>query len=345
MRCALIGLGMAATPHAKSLIDLGDRLEVAGAYSPTAARRDAFAGQFNLPVTDDLDGLIADPTVDYAVLLTPPNARVDLVRRLTEAGKHILMEKPLERTTAAATGIVEQAEAAGVHLGIVLQHRFRPVAERLAAILAEGAIGDLAAVNIAVPWWRPQAYYDEPGRGTYARDGGGVLISQAIHTIDLALSLTGQAQDVVAVGGTSHAHRMESEDYVAAGIRFPGGVFGSLMATTSFYPGDRERTEFLGTRGTAVLAGHALTLRRDDGTTQDLGEESDTGGGADPMAFPHDAHLAVHTDFLDAITADRAPRVTGRDALRVHHFIDALIEAAASGARIPVTDAPQGPST
>ena len=105
-------------------------------------------------------------------------------------------------------------------LGIVLQHRFRAVAERLADRLASGALGTIAAVHIAVPWWRPQGYYDEPGRGTYARDGGGVLISQAIHTLDLALSLAGPVDEVVAVAGTTALHRMEAEDFVAAGIRF-----------------------------------------------------------------------------------------------------------------------------
>lgn len=339
MRCALIGLGMAATPHAKSLIDLADQVEVAAAFSPSADRRDAFAQAFPFPTTGDLDGLIADPSIDYAVLLTPPNARMELVRRLTQAGKHILMEKPVERTTAAALEIVGLADAAGVHLGIVFQFRFRPASERLAEVIDSGGLGTIAAVNIVVPWWRPQPYYDEPGRGTYERDGGGVLISQAIHTMDLALSLVGQAADVVAVGGTSKSHRLQAEDYVAAGIRFPDGAFGSLMATTSFYPGAPERIEVLGTTGTAVLNATGLTISYQDGTAEELGETKGSGGGADPMAFSHDAHLALHTDFLNAVTDNRAPRVTGRDALRVHHFIDAIVSAAQTGTRVPVATA------
>ena len=205
MRCAIIGLGMAVTPHAKSLVDLRDRVEVAAAYSPTAARRDAFAERFGLPVTDDLNAIVDDPSIDYAVLLTPPNARSELVRRLAAAGKHILMEKPVERTTAAAEAIVATAERAGVTLGIVLQHRFRTVAERLGERLESGALGTIAAVHIVVPWWREQGYYDEPGRGTYARDGGGVLVSQAIHTLDLALSFAGPVDEVVSVAGTHGA--------------------------------------------------------------------------------------------------------------------------------------------
>ena len=327
MRCAIIGLGMAVTPHAKSLVDLRDRVEVAGAYSPTAARRDAFATRFGLPVTGDLDAIVGDPSIDYAVLLTPPNARVELVRRLAAAGKHVLMEKPVERTTAAAEEIVASVERAGVTLGIVLQHRFRPVAERLAAELESGSLGAIAAANIAVPWWRPQGYYDEPGRGTQSRDGGGVLISQAIHTLDLALSFAGPVAEVVAVGGTTPIHRMEAEDFVAAGIRFASGALGSLMATTAFYPGGPERIELACTRASAVLGPSGLAIRRHDGRVEDFGESQGSGSGADPMDFPHDAHRALHADFIDALEAGRAPRVTGRGALEVHRFIDALVAA------------------
>ena len=328
MRCAIIGLGMAAAPHARSLADLRDRVEVAAAYSPTAGRRDAFAERFGFPVTGDLDGIIEDPSIDYAVLLTPPNARAELVGSLAAAGKHVLMEKPVERTTTAAEEIVATAERAGVTLGIVLQHRFRAVAERLGERLASGALGTLAAATIMVPWWREQSYYDEPGRGTYARDGGGVLISQAIHTLDLALSLTGPAAEVVAVGGTTPIHRMEAEDFVAAGIRFASGAHGSLMATTAFYPGAPERIELACSHASVVLGPDGVSIRYHDGREEDFGEAQGSGSGADPMDFPHDAHRALHADFIDALEDGRAPRVTGRDALEVHHFIDALVAAA-----------------
>ena len=327
MRCAIIGLGMAVTPHAKSLADLRDRVEVAAAYSPTAARRDAFAARFGHPVTDDLDAIVDDPSIDYAVLLTPPNARSELVRRLAAAGKHILMEKPVERTTGAAEEIVATAERAGVTLGIVLQHRFREVAERLGERLASGALGSVAAVHIVVPWWREQSYYDEPGRGTRARDGGGVLISQAIHTLDLALALAGPVDEVVAVGGTTSLHRMESEDFAAAAIRFTGGAYGSLMATTAFFPGAPERIELACGRAHAVLGPGGVSIRYHDGREEDFGESQGSGSGADPMDFPHDAHRALHADFVDALENRRAPRVTGREALEVHRFIDAVVSA------------------
>lgn len=331
-RVAVIGLGMAVTPHAKSLVDLAQagRVEVAGAWSRSAERRAAFAARFpSLPVTGDLDGLIADETVTAALLVTPPNAREELVAKLAAAGKHILTEKPVERTTAAAARIVAACERAGVTLGVVFQQRFREGSERLRRLLTEGRLGELAAVQLAVPWWRPQgAYYDEPGRGTLERDGGGVLISQAIHSLDLMLSLAGPVAGVAALGGTSRMHRMETEDFVGAGLSFANGAFGSLVATTAAYPGGPERLVLTGTEGTATLEAGTLSLAYQDGRSERHGETVGSGGGADPMAFPYDWHKAMITDFLGALDEGRAPRVSGREALRVHRLIDALLLSA-----------------
>lgn len=329
----IIGLGMAVTPHARSLMDLErqGRLRVASAWSPSPARRQAFAKAFPLPIADDLERVLADPEIDTVLLLTPPNARLELIERLAAAGKHVIMEKPIERTTAAAERIVEICERAGVRLGIVLQHRFRPAALRLRQLLAEGALGDLTLAQLTVPWWRPQAYYDEPGRGTLARDGGGVLISQAIHSLDLMLSLAGPVIEVAAVAGTSRLHRMETEDFVSAGLRFANGALGGVIATTGFFPGTQEQLILAGTGGTATLTGDALRVAWLDGRSEEVAGHGKTGGGADPMAFPHDAHMALIADFLDALDAGREPTASGHQVLSVHHLIDALLLSAHRG--------------
>jgi predicted dehydrogenase len=328
-RIALIGLGMAVTPHARSLLDLRDRVEVALAFSRSEARRRAFAERFDFPVIGDLDRAFEDTAIDAVMILTPPNSHLELVQRCAAAGKHVLLEKPLERSTERALRLVEAAETAGVKLGAVFQHRFREASEHLRGLLERGALGDLAAVNVISPWWRPQSYYDEPGRGTLERDGGGVLITQAIHTLDLTLSLAGPVAEVAAIAGTTGLHRMEAEDFAGAGLRFANGALGALIATTAQYPGFPERIELVGARGTAILTAGVVTVQYQDGREERVGEEQGTGGGADPMAFPHDAHRALLTDFLDALDHDRAPRVTGREALRVHHLIDAVLRASA----------------
>jgi UDP-N-acetyl-2-amino-2-deoxyglucuronate dehydrogenase len=335
-RIAVIGLGMAVTPHARSLLDLRDRVEVAHAFSRSEARRRAFAERFDLPTTGDLERIVGDASVEAVMILTPPNTHLELVERFAGAGKHILLEKPLDRSTPRALRLVETAEATGVKLGVVFQHRFREASERLRELLQQGAIGELAAINVICPWWRPQSYYDEPGRGTLARDGGGVLLTQAIHTLDLLLSLTGPVAEVAAVTGTTSLHRMETEDFAGAGLRFASGAYGALIATTAAYPGFPERIELVGTRATAVLAAGVVTLFWQDGREERFGEEQGTGGGADPMAFPHDAHRALLADFLDALDQDREPRVTGREALKVHRFIDAVLRSSAERRTVAV---------
>jgi UDP-N-acetyl-2-amino-2-deoxyglucuronate dehydrogenase len=339
-RIALIGLGMAVTPHARSLLDLRDRVQVVHAFSRSEQRRDAFAERFDFPLTGDLERIAADASVEMVMILTPPNTHLELVRRFATAGKHILLEKPLETTIARAEELVGAADAAGVRLGVVFQHRFRIASEHLRELMEDGGLGELAAVNVQCPWWRPQSYYDEPGRGTLERDGGGVLITQAIHTLDLMLSLTGPVAEVAAICGTSRLHRMECEDFAGAGLRFVNGALGALMATTAEYPGWPERIELVGTKGTAVLAAGVVSVRSLDGREERVGQEQGTGGGADPMAFPHDAHLGVLTDFLDAIEQDRPPRVSGREALAVHRLIDAVLRSSAERRTVALEPAP-----
>jgi UDP-N-acetyl-2-amino-2-deoxyglucuronate dehydrogenase len=322
-RVALVGLGMAVTPHARSLLDLSDRVEVAYAYSPSEARRKSFAQRFPFPQCDRLETILEDRSVQAVLILTPPSTHLDLVSRFAQSGKHILLEKPLEISTARAQMLVEQALR--VKLGVVLQHRFRPAAEELHRNLSR--LGKLVAASAWIPNWRPQSYYDQPGRGTKARDGGGVLLTQGIHTLDLLLSFAGEAAEVKSFWTTTPVHRMETEDLVCAAVRWKSGALGVVQATTTAYPGFPERIELVGVSGTAVLEGTALQMRFHEGTSLELKTEAGAGGtGADPMAFPHDWHRGVLADFLDAIESGRAPRVSGAEALKVHRFIDALLD-------------------
>ena len=338
-RIALIGLGMVVPAHAKSLLDLAHRVEVAGAFSATAARREAFARQFPFPTCDRLETIIEDPSIDSVIVLTPANTHLDIVRRCAEAGKHILLEKPVEISTDRATELVETCEAAGVTLGIVLQHRFRPAGEALAQILREGELGEVAGCSTVIRLWRPQSYYDEPGRGTFARDGGGVLISQGIHTLDMMLSLAGPITEVQGYAATSPLHRMETEDMVVAAVRYANGALGTIDATTAAYPGFSERIELICRNGTALLVGSSLEIAYHDGRTQSVAPQTTAGGtGANPMDFPHDWHRSVIADFLDALDEGRAPRVTGREALKVHRLIDALIAAGRTNGTVRVAE-------
>jgi predicted dehydrogenase len=325
---------MASTPHAKSLADLADRVEVAAAYSPTEARRREFAERWNLPIVDSAEEIFASDLIDAVLVLTPPSTHLELVERAASAGKHVLLEKPLEITTDRAIRLVEGTERAGVKLGVMLQHRFRPVSVALAGIVMDGRLGQLVAASARLANWRPQSYYDQPGRGTKARDGGGVLLTQGIHTLDLLISLAGVPVEVAAYATTTPVHRMETEDLVASAIRFADGALGTVSATTCAYPGYPDAVELIGTKGSARIEDTRLMAHFHDGSEvrQDDGALGG-GAGADPMAFPHHHHRAAIADFLDSLDEGREPKVSGREALKVHRLIDALSRSAETGRR------------
>jgi UDP-N-acetyl-2-amino-2-deoxyglucuronate dehydrogenase len=336
-RIALVGLGMAVTPHARALQEMAEHVEVAWAFSPSLARREAFRQRFGFPLCDRIETILEDDSVSAVVVLTPPNTHLEVVGRCAAAGKHVLLEKPVEISSLRAQRLVAECRAAGVTLGIVLQHRFRAAGMALAEHIAAGDLGPLVSCSTAVRLWRPQSYYDEPGRGTLARDGGGVLISQAIHTLDLMLSLAGPIDEVTGYAVTTPVHRMETEDLVCAAVRFANGAVGIIEATTAAYPGAPERIEASFAHAGVVLAGTSLRIDWHDGRHDLVEPEAGTGGtGADPMAFSHHHHQAVLADFIAAIAEGREPRVNGEEALKVHALIDALIEAGRAGTRVCV---------
>jgi len=327
MKLAVIGLGMAAKPHVAALKQLEDRVEVTGLYMRNEARRNAAAKDYGWPAYDSIDAIAADPVTEAALILTPPNARREIVEKLTAAGKHILMEKPIERSLDAAVELVEMTEQANVRLGIVFQHRARQGALRLAQMLKDGVLGEIGMVRTNVPWWRGQDYYDQPGRGTFAQDGGGVLMTQAIHVLDLMLSLCGPVQAVQAMLTTTRLHKMEAEDFATAGLIYENGAVGSVVATTASFPGDAESICIDGTLGSAKLEAGELTLHWRDGRIEAFGEESLSGGGADPMDFPCDWHRAIIENFADVLDGKGELMASGRQALEVHRLIDAMTQS------------------
>jgi predicted dehydrogenase len=193
--------------------------------------------------------------------------------------------------------------------------------------LVAGELGTVLAAAMVVPWWRPQSYYDEPGRGTKARDGGGVLLTQAIHMLDLFRLLVGVSRVEAAQATTTAAHHMETEDLVSALLRLGNGVPGTLMATTAAYPGLPERIEVWGSKGSALLVGGALQLSWTAGGAEAIEAEGGTGGGANIMDFPNDAHQALLADFVEAVETGRDPVVT-KEALASQHLVDEVLRAA-----------------
>lgn len=329
----IVGTGMVSATHLAAVADLNTKVKLVGVLSRSTENAHEFAEQakqrlgYAIEVYGSIQEVAADTAVDFVIVLTPPNARHEIVSELAQAGKSILMEKPVERNSEAAAELAQICEAKAVTLGIVFQFRMRASSQRLLNLIEKNTFGKLCIVEAKIPWWREQSYYDAPGRGTYERDGGGVLISQAIHSLDLMLSLTGAISEVQAMASTTSMHDMESEDYVTAGLKFSNGAVGSLIASTASYPGMTESLSFQFDKAAVTLQSGRLIIKWRDGREETFGEDSASGGGSDPMAFTHDWHTAIIENFVDALNNNIDPVVTGREALQVHQLIDAIISS------------------
>ncbi|SMG59042.1 Gfo/Idh/MocA family protein [Paraburkholderia susongensis] len=340
---AVVGAGMASAPHLASLLELRNRATVRHVVARSEERAGAFARQLpHARVTLDLDTALADENINGVLLLTPPNTHLELGTKIAAAGKHLLIEKPIDVTTSRARELVAICEEHGIVAAAVLQHRTREASRKLRQLLDARALGDIHSAGIAVPWWRPQSYYDEPGRGTLARDGGGVLMTQAIHTLDLFLWLVGRPDEVFSYAITSRGHQMECEDTVAGVMKYRSGCVASLHASTAIFPGFPERIEISGSNGSATLSGGRLTVHYTNGTVMAEGETASLGSGANPMAFSHHAHQAVIANFIDAATHGAEPVASLKSALDVHLLIDALIASSANHRPMPIN--PGSPS-
>lgn len=331
MGVAAIGAGLASTPHLRSLAELGVDLRwvaTADAARARAARQLAPHAR----ITAQTDEVLNDPEVIAVLLLTPPKTHLDLITRAARARKAVIVEKPLDMTEERARQAVELCDHAGVPLAVVHQHRFRNVVPHLKALLERGALGPLHAVEVRVPWWRAQSYYDEPGRGTYARDGGGVMITQAIHVLDLALHLCGPATVLAARTRTSALHRMQAEDLAVALLEWQCGALGTVLASTAHRPGFPDTILIVGRDGSALLEGERLRLWDREGRMTELGEVPPTAPPAHAMDFPHDCHRRLLEATLAAIGESSRVPVDGREATRVLELIGA-IEAAAAARR------------
>lgn len=342
---ALIGAGMIAPTHIAALSALQPQLCLRAVVSQRPERAAHYASQYAGPApqfTADLAQITGDPTIQMAIVATPPSVRIDLITALADSGTHILLEKPVARTLAEAQQVVDICDRAGVTLGVLFQHRMRAPSLAAARLIASGSLGRLGHVEIAAPLWRDQTYYNELGRGTYARDGGGVLLTQAIHTIDLALSLTGPAAGPVttvrAMTATTPLHQMEAEDFAVAGLTFANGAAGSLVASTASFP-QRPETITLHFEHASLYVGTSdLRLTWRDGRPCENAQISGPATDAGPTIAKHEWHQAVIQDFANALRQGHPPMVTGHAALAAHRLITAIEDSSRTGQ--PVTLSP-----
>lgn len=331
---ALIGTGMIARTHVAALSGLQDLARLRTIVSRRPGRALHIADHYDGEAPEfssDITAVAADPLISMAIVATPPNVRKDIIEEFAKAGKHILLEKPVARTTQEALEVVEICEREGVILGILFQHRVRASSIAAARHIASGKLGKLGLVEIAVPLWRDQSYYDELGRGTYVRDGGGVMITNAIHSIDLVISLIGPVTRVQAMTATSPLHQMEAEDFAVAGLQFSNGAVGSFVASTAMYPHRTEVIRLHFEKGSLRLDKNALEISWRDGRAEHEATGATSENERPLSGGKHEWHQAVIEDFIDAMRVGRRPIATGREALISHQLIEAIETSSQTG--------------
>jgi UDP-N-acetyl-2-amino-2-deoxyglucuronate dehydrogenase len=337
----IVGCGMIAEFHTRAINEIANA-RVVGAMSRKRANgaKIAALAAGGCEVFGDLDALLAVPGLDVVCICTPSGAHLEPAVRAAAAGKHVVVEKPLEITLARCDAIIEACEVAGVRLCTVFPSRFAAANLRLKEAIALGRFGRITLGDTHVKWWRSQEYYDSGGwRGTWQLDGGGALMNQAIHNVDLLYWLMGDVESITAQTATLAHVRIEVEDTAVATVRFKSGALGVIQAATSAYPGLLKRIEIHGDRGSARVEQDDITLWEfqekvpsDNEVYAAMAAQSGFKAGAnDPRGITHIGHRDQLVDFLDAIDAGRDPVVDGREGRKSVEIIRAIYRSAGSG--------------
>lgn len=277
--------------------------------------------------------LLSDPEVEAIAISTPHYLHFPQAIAAIDTGKHVLVDKPMATTLRETDEMIARAERKGVKLGVVFEYRFDPVVGKVKEIVDAGRLGRLILGEAVVEWYRTQEYYaGSDWRGRWATEGGGALINQAIHTIDLLLWMMGDAEELWALTGTL-AHSIEVEDLAVAAVRFRNGAFGVIQGSTAVYPGLPTRLEIHGTEGTAIIEGGALKLLAvKGGEARAEGERpAELASWARPEAVPVDNHVRLIRDFAQAVREDRRPKVDGWEGRRSLELIRAIYLSGRTG--------------
>lgn len=335
----IIGCGMISRFHVKAIEDVRGAQYVA-CYDRSPERAKELADECGGTAYEDLGEMLADAKVDAVTIGTPSGAHLEPALAAAKAGKHVIVEKPLEITLPRCDRMIRACEQAGVKLASIFPSRFHDSSRKMKAAIDKGRFGRLTMGDAYVKWWRTQDYYDSGAwRGTWALDGGGALMNQAIHTVDLLTWLMGPVAEIHARTATLAHERIEVEDAAVATLQFENGALGVLQATTAAYPGYLKRIEIHGDKGSAVLQEEDLKAwdfakptKADAKIIAEMAQDKSTGGGAsDPSAIGHHGHAMQIKDFCDAISKDRPPAVDGHEGRRSVEIIRAIYKSAHTG--------------
>jgi len=343
----IVGTGVIAETHAAAIAAVpGARLVAVTDVAPERAAR--FAGGRGCAAEPGLDALLARDDIDVVSVCVPSGLHAEVGIQAAAAGKHLVVEKPIDVSLAAADRLIDAVDGAGVAMTVISQHRFDPGLVELRGLIDDGALGRLVLGEASTKWYRSQGYYDSaPWRGTWALDGGS-LMNQGIHYVDLLRWTLGPIVEVSAVYATED-HKIEVEDTALAVLRFTSGAVGTIVSSTAVFPGFAQRLEVSGTGGTVLVEDGEIVRSAFTSDSPDPGlrgtrlsrSASGDGAAANAAALGVASHAAQIADLLTAVEQGRQPSVTGRDGRDTLEVILAVYESAREGRPVVLLDATQ----
>ena len=335
MRVGIIGTGAISHMHAKAYRNIGFRITACTDINQKSG--ETFAAQHGGVFLPTYEEICRHPDVDYVDVCTFPDFRLQPIRICAETGKHVQVQKPISTSLATAREMVQVARAAGILLGVVSQHRFDDSTRFLKRAIDGGRLGRLIQCDAYVKWYRSAEYYGRPIKGSWAVEGGGALINQAIHQIDVLRWLAGPVDKLHAMWQLGALHKIESEDVVNALLRYSSGATGVIQASTAMWPGYSERVEIHGTKGSAILTGDKLTHWDVQGDAAANAADpapvaSEVASGAsDPMAISLEPFERQFLDFADAIKNKRKPLVAGEEGCEALEIVERIYDSCRAG--------------
>lgn len=330
----MIGTGAISNLHARAYRNIGFELTVCTDVVEAAGRR--FAEQNGCEFVGTYEEVCRHPRVDYVEVCTFPDFRLQPLEICAQSGKHIQVQKPIATNLETAQRMIDTARRAGIVLGVVSQHRFDDSSQFLYRAIRQGRLGRLLQCDAYVKWHRSAAYYSRPIKGSWATEGGGALINQAIHQLDVLRWIAGPVSELFGYWQLGALHKIESEDVVNAVLRYQNGATGVVQASTAFWPGYTERTEFHGTKGTAVISGDKLTtwdVQDDAGDPAPVAKEV-ASGASDPMAISVEPFERQFRDFAEAIEKGRKPLISGEDGCAALELVMAVYQSCRTGQKV-----------
>ncbi|HEX6636233.1 MAG TPA: Gfo/Idh/MocA family oxidoreductase [Steroidobacteraceae bacterium] len=331
-----IGAGAIAHFHAKAVAAARGGRGI-GVVSRARANAEKFAAEHGLAfASDDVEALLKQPGLDAVCITTPSALHLEPALAAIRAGKHLMIEKPLDATVEGTDRILREAEKAGVRVGSIFQARFGDAARQVKAAIDDGRFGRMVLASCYVKWNRTTEYYTG-WKGRLAEDGGGVIINQAIHGVDLLQWFAGMPVEVFA-WSTQRVHAIESEDTCVAALKFASGAFGTIEGTTAMWPGWSRRLEICGEHGSVIMEDDDVARwdfreeRPGDAQIRAMRESAAMGSGAAaPMNIKIEGHVRQIQDFIDGIGEQRPFFIEGREARKAVALVRAIYDSAASG--------------